>query len=157
MSRVNPFAQKAGIVFAKPKRNAAYAKGLVFFRRWFESIPTDFVGVYEEYQTFTEAEKRRCAEDMRVFYYAHSCMEKSGDNRLKGRTRVDAMPIPKLIKSLQQLIFAFPMYGIYKNPDKGRTLPKRLPIMIFDETPVDQPINEERIRELMGDDDNLCK
>ena len=30
MSRVNPFAQKAGVVFAKPKRNVAYGKGLCF-------------------------------------------------------------------------------------------------------------------------------
>ena len=98
MSRVNPFAQKAGVVFAKPKRNVAYGKGLVFFRRWFTSIPTDFVGIYEEFQTLSEAEQVRCLEEMRTFYYNYSCMEKSGDNRFKRRARVDALPVPKLIK-----------------------------------------------------------
>ena len=141
MSRVNPFAQKAGITFAKPKRNAAYAKGLVFFRRWFESIPTDYVGIYEEYQSLTEAEKVRCLEEMRTFYYTYSCMEKSGDNRFKRRERVDSLSVPKLIKSLQQLVFAYPMYGVYLNPDKGRNLAdRRIYISEFDRTPLNKPL-----------------
>ena len=149
MSRVNPFAQKAGVVFAKPKRNAAYAKGLVFFRRWFESIPTDYISIYEEFKMLTPAEQAKCLEEMRAFYYKYSCMEKSGDNRFKRRARVDALSTPKLIKSLQQLIFAFPMYGIYLNPDKGRTLLERMPISIYDETPLDQPIDLKRAELLL--------
>lgn len=145
MSRVNPFAQKAGVIFAKPKRNNAYEKGLIFFRRWFESIPTDYVGIYEEYKRLTPAEQVKCLEEMRAFYYKFSCMEKSGDNRFKRRARVDGLPTTKLIKQLQQLIFAFPMYGIYLNPDKGRTLPERIPISMFDRTPLDQPLNVEFI------------
>lgn len=145
MSRVNPFAQKAGVIFAKPKRNNAYEKGLIFFRRWFESIPTDYVGIYEEYKRLTPAEQVKCLEEMRAFYYKFSCMEKSGDNRFKRRARVDGLPTTKLIKQLQQLIFAFPMYGIYLNPDKGRTLPERIPISMFDRTPLDQPLNVELI------------
>ena len=143
MSRVNPFAQKAGVVFAKPKRNAAYEKGLVFFRRWFESIPTDYVSIYEEFKRLSHAEQVRCLEEMRTFYYSYSCMEKSGDNRLKKRSRVDSMTTDKLIKSLQQLVFAYPVYGIYLNPDKGRQLPERIPIGIFDKTPLNQPMDIE--------------
>lgn len=143
MSRVNPFAQKAGVIFAKPKRNAAYAKGLPLFRRWFDSIPTDYVGIYEEFQRLSPREKERCLEELRTFYYTYSCMEKSGDNRFKKRGRVDVMPTDKLIKSLQQLVFAFPMYGVYMNPDKGRQLPERIPITTFDVTKIDEQLNLE--------------
>ena len=146
MSRVNPFAQKAGVVFAKPKRGAAYDKGLLFFRRWFESIPTDYVSIYEEFQRLTPAEQEKCAEEMRAFYYKFSCMEKSGDNRFNRRSRVDSFTIPKLVKSLQQLVFAYPMYGLYLNPDKGRELPERISIAMYDETPLDQPLDIERIK-----------
>lgn len=145
MSRVNPFAQKAGVVFAKPKRNVAYSKGLVFFRRWFTSIPTDFVGIYEEFQTLSEAEQVRCLEEMRTFYYNYSCMEKSGDNRFKRRARVDALPVPKLIKSLQQLIFAYPMYGVYLNPDKDNQLPERVFISEFDKVALTEPLRIEHV------------
>lgn len=148
MSRVNPFAQKAGVVFTKPKRNAAYARGLPFFRKWFESIPTDFVGVFEEFNSFTPAEQRRCLEEMRAFYYTYSCMEKSGDNRFKKRGRIDTMSPAKLIKSLQQLVFAFPMYGIYKNPDKGRQMPRRIYISEFDKSELDKPLVIKNERDL---------
>lgn len=143
MSRVNPFAQKAGVIFAKPKRGAAYDKGLLFFRRWFESIPTDYVSIYEEFKQLTPAEQEKCAEEMRAFYYKFSCMEKSGDNRFNRRTRVDSFTIPKLVKSLQQLVFAYPMYGLYLNPDKGREFPDRVSIAMYDETPLDQPLDFE--------------
>ena len=145
MSRVNPFAQKAGVVFAKPKRNRAFEKGLMFFRRWFDSIPTDYVSIFEEFKSLTEPEQRLCLEEMRQLYYTYSCMEKSGDNRFNKRGRVDAMPIPKLIKGLQQLVFAFPVYGIYLNPDKGRELPERIPIAMYDHTSVQAPLDIEKI------------
>lgn len=145
MSRVNPFAQKAGITFAKPKRNIAYPKGLDFFRRWFECIPTDFVAVYEELRRMLPSEQEKCLEEMRVFYYKWSCMEKSGDNRFNKRRRIDELTPSKLIKQTQQLAFSFPMYGVYINPDKGRKdeLARRVPIGIFDRTPLDKPLNLE--------------
>jgi hypothetical protein len=69
---------------------------------------------------------------MRKFYYTCSSMEKSGDNRANGTSRVDAMEIGYLLKSLQQLVLASPLYGIYQNPDFGAELPARLPLMAFD-------------------------
>lgn len=149
MSRFNPFAQKAGVVFTPPKRTANYEAGLKWFRRWFSSIPADFVGVYEELQNMNEHERNKCVEEMRTFYYKHSSMEKSGDNRLRGRTRVDALPVAKLLKNTQQLVFAFPLYGVYLNPDRGRTdLPSRLPISAFDHHRVDEPLNLDIVNEL---------
>ncbi len=141
MSRVNPFAQKAGVIFAKPKRGAAYEKGLMFFRRWFESVPTDYVSIYEEFRdTLTEAEKRVCLREMRKLYYDYSIIEKGGDNRFNKTRRVDEMPVPKLIKGVQQLVFALPMYGVFMNPDKGRTFPDRIPISMYDKTPLKEPL-----------------
>lgn len=149
MSRFNPFAQKAGIVFTPPKRTANYEAGLKWFRRWFSCIPADFVGVYEEYQNMSKFEQAKCLEEMRTFYYKHSSMEKSGDNRLKGRTRVDALPVAKLIKNTQQLVFAYPLYGVYINPDAGRKdLPERIPISAFDYHKTDEPLNLEIVERL---------
>ena len=47
-------------------------------------------------------------------------MEKSGDNRLNGTSRVDSMPAPYLLKQTQQLVFGSTIYAIYTNPDHGR-------------------------------------
>lgn len=145
MSRVNPFAQKAGVIFAKPKRNAAYEKGLILFRRWFVSIPTDYVSIYEEFKTLTPAEQKKCLEEMRFLYCNYSCVEKAGDNRFNRINRGKSMEVTKIIKNLQQLVFAFPMYGVYLNPDKGRTLPDRIPISMFDKTKLDEPLDLEKI------------
>lgn len=143
MSRVNPFAQKAGIVFTKPRRNAAYAKGVKLFQRWFRSVPTDYVGIFEEYKSLPAPVQKKCLEELREFYYQYSCIEKSGDKRLKKRGRVIEMETGVLIKSLQQLVFAFPMYGAYMNPDVGRILPPRIPISVFDRVSVSEPLDDE--------------
>lgn len=150
MSRFNPFAQKAGVVFAPPKRTSNYEAGLKWFRRWFNCIPADFVAVYQELNEMNEFERAKCIEEMRTFYYKHSSMEKNGDNRLRGRTRVDSLKVAKLIKNTQQLVFAFPLYGVYFNPDKGRTdLPERIPISAFDHHQLDEPLDLEVLKALM--------
>lgn len=149
MSRFNPFAQRAGIVFAPPKRSANYESGLKFFRRWFTCLPADYVAVTEELKKMQPWEQEKCLEDMRAFYFKHSSMEKNGDNRLKGRSRVDSLSTEKLIKNTQQLVFAFPLYGVYFNPDKGRTdLPERIPISAFDCHRIDEPLDLNKVKEL---------
>lgn len=117
MSKFNPFASKAGIRFTKPKRSTSYERGLSWFRRWFESVPTDFVGVISEIHTMPKPVREKCISEMRKFYYDSSSMEKSGDNRMNGTRRVDALPVEKLLKNLQQLVFASPLYGVFINPD----------------------------------------
>lgn len=155
MSRFNPFASKAGIQFVTPKRSTQYEKGLLFFRRWFESLPTDFVGISEELKAMTPAEREKCIHEMRVFYYKGSSMEKSGDNRMRGTTRVDGLTPEKLIKNLQQLVFGSPLYGVYRNPDAipcapgeerpKSHLPDRIYIMDFDNQRTDEPLNLEKL------------
>lgn len=147
MSKFNPFAAKAGIRFTKPKRSGNYERGLGWFRRWFESIPTDFVGVMAEVDVMPPAVREKCVAEMRKFYYDFSSMEKSGDNRMNGTRRVDALPVEKLLKNLQQLVFASPLYGVYVNPDydsaadRAAELPERLPLLAFDNQPQDAPLN----------------
>jgi len=152
MSKFNPFAAKAGIRFTKPRRSGNYERGLAWFRRWFESAPTDFVGVMDELNKMSPAAQVKCVAEMRKFYYAFSSMEKSGDNRMNGTRRVDGLVTSKLLKNLQQLVFASPLYGIYINPDFDTTLqraielPDRIPLLAFDNQPVDAPLNLSMLR-----------
>lgn len=133
MSRYNPFSAKAGARFVKPKASGCYAKGLEFFARHFKSIPYDQVAIIEEIASMPEASRERAIKEMREFYYRNSSMEKSGDNRMNGTSRVDAMEVSYLIKQTQQLVFGRTMYGVYENPDWGREdIPARLPLIAFD-------------------------
>lgn len=147
MSKFNPFASKAGIRFTKPKRSGNYERGLIWFRRWFESTPTDYVGVMLEIDAMPQASQEKCVAEMRKFYFDFSSMEKSGDNRMNGTRRVDGLTTGKLLKNLQQLVFASPLYGVYVNPDYNDVLdcplvlPERLPLLAFDNQPVDAPLN----------------
>jgi hypothetical protein len=100
-----------------------------------------------EIDGMSPAVRDKCIAEMRKFYYDFSSMEKSGDNRMNGTRRVDALTIDKLLKNLQQLVFASPLYGVYVNPDYddvadcGIELPERLPLLAFDNQPVDKPLN----------------
>lgn len=64
---------------------------------------------------------------------------------MNGTSRVDAMPIPKLVEQLQQVIFASPLYGAYMNPDFERELPGRIPILAFDNQPTDAPLDLSKL------------
>ena len=147
MSKFNPFAEKAGVRFTKPKRASNYDRGLAWFRRWFDSIPTDFVGVMNELNAMPTAAREKCIAEMRKFYYDYSSLEKSGNNRANGTSRVDGLTTEKLLKSLQQLVFASPLYGVYVNPDYDESsdtpfeLPDRIPVLAFDNQPTDAPLN----------------
>lgn len=145
MSKFNPFAAKAGIRFSKPRRSTNYEKGLAFFRRWFECHPTDKVSVLAEIAAMSPAMQKKCSAEMRKFYYSCSAMEKSGDNRMNGTSRVDAMPLEKVLEQLQQVVFASPLYGAYKNPDHGRVLPAQIPILAFDNQPTDAPLDLSKL------------
>ena len=140
MSKYNPFAWKAGIRFTKPRGSSNYEKGLTWFRRWFESTPTDFVGVMKEIEEMPTPIREKCVAEMRKFYYAFSSMEKSGDNRMNGTTRVEGLSVEKLLKNIQQLVFASPLYGIYLNPDYEIVLPEQIPLLAFDNQQVDEPL-----------------
>ena len=141
MSKFNFFAQKAGFRFVRPMNSNHYDQGLKFFRSTFSSSPQDFEAIVAEINAMSPAVRERVLTDTRHFYLRHSALENTGSNRARGFERVEAMEVKVLIKSLQQLILASPMYGIWQNPDLGRALPIELPLTAFDHQGVQEALN----------------
>ena len=140
MSKFNPFDVKAGFKHAHLKPAAAYEQGLKFMRGWFESHPADHAAVVAEYNGFTPARQKAAIEAMQDFYYRHSAREKTGSNLNVGTGKVQGMKFAHLLRELQQLVFASPVYGIWTNPDLGRPLPQRLPLLAFDWQKPNEPL-----------------
>ncbi len=140
MSKFNPFDTKAGFVHAKLKPSAAYELGLRFFRSYFESHPADHEAILRELHAMPPKTQARVVQEMRVVYYRHSAKEKTGKRMNAGTSFVDRMPVAQLLRELQQLVFATPVYGIWENPDLGRTLPDRLPLTAFDRQAPTEPL-----------------
>lgn len=137
MSKYNTFAERAGFRPAKPKRANAYDKGIRFFHETFASNPSDSVALLEEINSLKPVIREGRIREMRKFYYRNSAMEKTGSARNNGMSRVEAMEVEELIRQLQQLVLASPLWSIYQNPDFGRTdMPEMLPLRAFDRQPV---------------------
>jgi ABC-type ATPase with predicted acetyltransferase domain len=132
MSKFNLFGQKAGFRFVRPGNANKFDIGLKFFRSHFAASPQDFEAIVAEIEAMTPAHQARTIEAVREFYYRHSALEKTGNNRDKGKDRVEAMDVRALVKRLQQIVLASPMYGVWLNPDPGLKLPGRLPLTAFD-------------------------
>lgn len=140
MSRFNPFAIKAGFYFAKPREAAAYEKGLKFMTRLLKSHPADHEAIMEELVAMKPAIRERTLQELRMFYYKHSALEKTGANLNAGMGRVESMEPKELVRQLQQLVFSSPMYGVYQNPDEGDTVPQVLPLSAFDNQDTKTPL-----------------
>lgn len=132
MSKFNLFGQKAGFRFVKPMNANKYEIGLKFWRSQFKASPQDFQAILEELNAHPPEVRDNLLQLCRDFYYRHSALEKTGNNRDKGQDRVNGMTPEVIIKGIQQITLASPMYGIFKNPDKGRSVPDRLPLTAFD-------------------------
>jgi hypothetical protein len=143
MSKFNLFGQKAGFRFVRPLNANKYEIGLKFFRTHFESSPQDFEAILAELQAKPPAERERLLQLCKDFYYRHSALEKTGNNRDRGQGRVDAMSERTIIKGLQQIVLASPMYGIWTNPDRHGTIPQRLPLTAFDRQAPNAPFRGE--------------
>lgn len=156
MSRFNPFALKAGAKFVAPKSAPALEAGLQFFRRHFVSPAYDSVAIIAELKSMPAVVREKVLEELRAFYYRHSSMEKSGENRLNGTSRVEQMAIGYLLKQTQQLIFGQTVYAIWTNPDfdtttqKMRDLPKRLPLSAFDLQGPNDPLRLDLLKEIQS-------
>lgn len=140
MSKFNHFGQRAGFAFVKPMNSAKFEAGLKFFRSHFQASPQDFEAIVQELEALPPAERDLLLQQCKDFYYRHSALEKTGNNRDKGQGRVDAMNARTVIKALQQVTLASPMYGVWKNPDKGRDIPQRLPLTAFDWQKPNEPL-----------------
>lgn len=146
MSRYNPFSIKAGMKFVKPKNATAFEAGLAFFGKTFKSPAYDFYAIKREIEEMPEWLREKTLKDVREFYYRHSSMEKSGENRLNGTSRVEGMELGYLLKQTMQLIFGATVYAVWANPDwdattgEMRALPARIPLLAFDNQAVDAPL-----------------
>lgn len=131
MAKYNPFDIKAGYKRAPLRRAAAYESGVKFLRENFECHPADFQAVLNELQSQPKSVQDMLRKRMTEFYFKNSSKEKTGQNL--GKTIGDLnMDDRDLIRELQQLVFGYTIYALYENPDHGRVLPQRLPLLAFD-------------------------
>lgn len=145
MSAFNKFAQRAGFRFVTPEPPKNKDAAVALYERWFDANPTDQISLLEELYAMPEPVRERVLRELRAFYYRHSALEKTGKNRDRGTSHVDAMPAKQLIKNLNQMAFATPLYGVYRNPDYERELPTRLPLTAFDWQTPDEPLKLENL------------
>jgi len=132
MSKFNPFDLKAGFRHGNLRKPVNYERGFRWFREHFESHPADHEMIMRELNDMPPKLKEVMIKEMQDFYYRCSTKEKTGKNTTKGMSRIESLPISEVLKEIQQLAFATPVYGIWENPDLGRELPERLPLWAFD-------------------------
>ncbi len=157
MGKFNPFSIKAGMKFTTPTSANALQAGIEFFRSNFIASPHDVVALLEELAAMPEGIRVFTERKLREFYYRHSSMEKSGDKRMLGTSRVDALDIGYVLRQVQQLVFGATVYWVWMNPDityekiNGRRtlrfakLPSRLPLLTFDNQGPNEPLRLDLI------------
>lgn len=132
MSKFNMFGQKAGFQFVEPKNANKFEDGIKFFRSNFEANPQDYLAIVEEINAKSAAGRDKMIQACKDFYLKNSALENTGANRERGAERVAAMSAVEVIKGIQQMSLASPMYGIWKCPDPKGSVPERLMLTQFD-------------------------
>ena len=147
MGKFNPFSIKAGMKFTKPTPANALEVGIEFFRANFRSNPHDVVALLEELQAMSEGTRNYIEQKLRKFYYKNSSMEKSGDKMNLGMTRVNGLDIGYVLRQTQQVVFGATVYWVWgPNPDHGRKLPEKLPLLAFDNQEPMEPLKLELLQ-----------
>ena len=150
MAAYNPFAQKAGFEMVAPQRSSFHDKGLRFMRQWFNSHPSDAVAIMEEFDAMPAGLQKRCEASVKDFYYRHSSLEKTGGRRSYSDKVVDGWSMRRTISKIQNLCFASPIYGVYVNPDNGRELPSRIPLLSYDLQKPNEPLRLDLLDTVPG-------
>lgn len=133
MSKYNYFGQRAGFMFVKPQAANNRDKVLRFFRTHFEASPVDNEALMQELAGKSEAEQERLFKVCQEFYFKNSALENTTHGGAMIEDRMKTLNIRYLVRGIQQLGLASPMYGVYRNPDHGRKdLPDVLPMSAFD-------------------------
>jgi hypothetical protein len=132
MSKFNHFGQKAGFKFVQPMNGTKFDAGLKFFRANFDSSPQDYMALVAEIEAKPAAQRARLIDEVRSFYLRNSSRENTGSAREGAEARVAAMSVIDVIKAIQQMALASPMYGVWKCPDPKGSVPDRLPLMAFE-------------------------
>lgn len=153
MGRFNPFSVKSGMQFVKPRPANAIDVGIDFFRANFVSHPCDQVAIMRELERMPEGVRGVIVKKLRSFYYRHSAMEKSGDKMHIGMTRVNELPVDYVIRQTVQIVFGATIYWIWGiNPDYGRKLPQRLPLLAFDNQGLSEPLDIQKLPQEFRDE-----
>ena len=139
MGRFNPFSVKTGMKFVKPKTATAFDPGMAFFAGHFRASPHDIVAIQEELSSKSEQERLFLERRLREFYHKWSSMEKSGDKRDLGMTRVNELAMDYVLKQVMQLVFSATVYWIWQAVDTQK-LPGCMPITAFDEQGPCEPL-----------------
>lgn len=133
MSKYNQFGPRAGFRFAPPMPANNQAKVLRFLRSHFNANPMDFEEIMQEIGAKNAEDQDRIFKACQEFYFRNSALENTtrGGDMIEDRMRT--LDLRFLVRGIQQLGLASPMYGVWKNPDYGRTdIPDRLPLSAFD-------------------------
>lgn len=132
MSKFNSFGQKAGFRFVTPMNANKYEPVMKFFRLNFSSSPQDFEAILKEIEAKSPAEQDKVLQTCLDFYFRNSALENTSNGGANMDNRRAGMDIRDVIKGIQQVGLASPMYGIWKCPDPKGSVPQRLPINAFD-------------------------
>ena len=133
MSKYNYFGQRAGFQFVKPQAANNRDKVLRFFRMHFRASPVDNEALMQEIAAKSPTEQEKIFLACQDFYFKNSALENTthGGNMIADRMKT--LNIRYLVRGIQQLGLASPMYGVFTNPDWKRTdLPAVLPLSAFD-------------------------
>lgn len=141
MGRFNPFSVKSGMRFIKPKPANALEVGVDFFKHNFVSHPCDQVAIMEELAAMSPGVRTVIERKLREFYYKNSAMEKSGDKMDLGMTRVNQLDIGYVLRQTAQIVFGATIYWVFFNPDHGKKLPERMPLLAFENQDPKEPLN----------------
>jgi len=103
-----------------------------FFRMNFTANPADHEAIIAEINAKPEREREYLIEACKQFYMRNSALENTSNKGANKDSRVAAMSARDVIKGIQQLGLASPLYGIWKCPDVKGSVPERLPLSVFD-------------------------
>jgi hypothetical protein len=156
MGKFNPFLEKCGMKFVKPKHANALDAGIDFFTNNFRSHPCDQAALMEELEAMQKDTRAVVEKKLREFYQKNSSMEKSGDKMHVGMTRVNSKDIRYILKQASQIVFGATIYWIWENPEgewdkrggliRMNKMPARLPLLAFDNQDVNAPLNTDKLK-----------
>lgn len=141
MSKFNLFGQKAGFRFVEPRNANKFEAGIKFFRSHFVASPQDYLAIVAEIESKSPTARDKLIAACKEFYLKNSALENTGANRERGAARVAAMSVVQVIKGIQQMSLASPMYGIWKCPDPKGSVPDSLPLTQFDRQGPNERLN----------------
>lgn len=133
MSKFNSFGQKAGFHFLPPMNANNYDKVMKFLRSNFSASPQDYEAIMQEIASKTPEQQAQIDKTLRDWYFRNSALENTTRGGQQAERRSETMTLRTLVRGIQQIGLASPLYGVWKNPDFGRKdIPEQLPLVAFD-------------------------